>query len=146
MKVLKSILLFLWQLPQYMVGYVWLLIQITSEGILESATVRLKSGFETRVVFLCNKSNSAVSFGNLIFVNGFSADEERNFKALCETYIDTIRHESGHAIQSRLLGWFYLIIIGLPSFVSASVGSASQHRRFYTETWANRLIEKYGKA
>jgi hypothetical protein len=141
MKKISTFLLFLWQLPQNLVGYLWLFIQDTSAGILESGTVILKSGFETRVVYLCNKSNSAVSFGNLIFINGFSPDEERNFKTLCETYLETIRHESGHAIQSRYLGLFYLIIIGLPSFISASISSPSQHSRFYTEKWANRLIK-----
>ena len=29
----------------------------------------------------------------------------------------TLRHEMGHRTQSRMLGWLYLPIIGLPSFI-----------------------------
>lgn len=63
---------------------------------------------------------------------------------------DVIKHEKGHRIQSRILGWFYLPVIGIPSFVWATFfeGYRRKHNKsyydFYTEKWANILggVEK----
>lgn len=57
----------------------------------------------------------------------------------------TIKHEYGHTIQSKYLGWLYLLIIGLPSFIWA--WRFDEYRRkhnksyydFYTESWADKL-------
>ena len=57
----------------------------------------------------------------------------------------TLRHELGHRTQSRMLGWLYLPIIGLPSFVwCRCFGDYRKKHRisyysFYTERWADRL-------
>ncbi|MEQ8163356.1 MAG: RHS repeat-associated core domain-containing protein, partial [Smithellaceae bacterium] len=45
-------------------------------------------------------------------------------------------HEFGHTWQSRLLGPLYLLIVGLPSLISAATAPAS-HSNFYTEKWAD---------
>lgn len=45
-------------------------------------------------------------------------------------------HEFGHTLQSRLLGPFYLLIIGIPSLISAATDPGS-HSNFYTEKWAD---------
>lgn len=68
-------------------------------------------------------------------VNGFMyngaryyvLDEQRGSVTFCKDFIflskiaqhsdSTIKHEYGHTIQSKYLGWLYLIIIGLPSIV-----------------------------
>ncbi len=47
-------------------------------------------------------------------------------------------HEYGHTYQSRILGPFYLIVIGLPSVLSALLRPA-HHNRLYAERWANAL-------
>ena len=58
---------------------------------------------------------------------------------------DTIKHEHGHTIQSRYLGWFYLLVIGLPSFLWAWFGNGYRKKTgksyysFYTESWADKL-------
>lgn len=31
--------------------------------------------------------------------------------------LDALKHEYGHTLQSKKLGWLYLIVIGLPSFI-----------------------------
>jgi len=46
------------------------------------------------------------------------------------------KHEFGHTWQSRLLGPFYLLVIGIPSIIYAIVDPANQPT-FYTERWAN---------
>ena len=64
---------------------------------------------------------------------------------------EVLRHERGHVKQSRMLGWLYLFVIGIPSIVWA--GCFANYRRknnidyyeFYTEQWANKLMEKKGE-
>ena len=62
-------------------------------------------------------------------------------------YYTTLFHEKGHCLQSMLLGWFYLLIIGLPSILWASWHTLTKSKRdynsFFTERWANKLADKY---
>lgn len=59
--------------------------------------------------------------------------------------VNYIKHEYGHTLQSKYLGWFYLIVIGLPSIIWAGCfeGYRKKHKvsyyAFYTEKWANKL-------
>jgi len=57
-------------------------------------------------------------------------------------------HEVGHTKQSRLLGWFYLPVVGLPSISRAAYAllfrevTGRQWTRYYEgypENWADRL-------
>lgn len=56
-----------------------------------------------------------------------------------------IKHEYGHTRQSKYLGPFYLLVIGLPSLLWASCGKEYRQKHnksyysFYTERWANKL-------
>ena len=56
-----------------------------------------------------------------------------------------IKHEYGHCCQSQKLGWFYLLIIGLPSIIWCNCFEAYRKKynisyySFYTESWANQL-------
>ena len=60
-----------------------------------------------------------------------------------------IQHEYGHTVQSLILGPVWSLVIGLPSLIWC--GCFSKHREkhnvsyysFYTESWANKLGEKY---
>lgn len=55
---------------------------------------------------------------------------------------DIVRHEHGHQIQGMMLGWLYLLIIGLPSLVWCLVIHPKVHGSYYafwTEKWANKL-------
>lgn len=47
------------------------------------------------------------------------------------------RHEYGHTWQNRILGPFYLFVIGIPSLISASTRPGG-HSSFYTERWADK--------
>lgn len=54
----------------------------------------------------------------------------------------TLRHEKGHQKQSLILGWLYLLVIGVPSFLWAFLRRCGLFRNidyyaFYTEAWAN---------
>jgi hypothetical protein len=58
-----------------------------------------------------------------------------------------LNHEYGHCRQSRVLGPFYLLIIGIPSFIHALARTLCwklfhkkwNYYKFYTEAWADKL-------
>lgn len=56
-----------------------------------------------------------------------------------------IKHEYGHTVQSRYLGWFYLFVIAIPSIIWAGCFEKFRKKHnvsyysFYTEKWANKL-------
>ncbi len=87
------------------------------------------------------KHSSSVSLGMFLFVS-------TKYKGKAETaelYNRLVVHEYGHTIQSLVLGPLYLIVIGLPSLLWASVPIFKKMRKkrqisyysFYTESWAN---------
>ncbi len=87
------------------------------------------------------KHGSSVSLGMFLFVS-------TKYKRKAETaehYNRLVAHEYGHTIQSLVLGPLYLIVIGLPSLLWASVPAFKKMRKkrqisyysFYTESWAN---------
>ena len=54
------------------------------------------------------------------------------------------RHETGHSIQSKYLGWLYLPLVGLPSVIlywykTAFNKSAEWYHGKYPEHWADKL-------
>ena len=112
-------LLWLWCLPQNLVGL-----------IVKHITKAEKKGNHYRFNVKCG----SVSLGEYIFLCPDSWHD-----------ITVLRHENGHKIQSRLLGWLYLPVIALPSIVWA--GCFGWYRKkynvsyyaFYTEKWADKL-------
>ena len=114
--VISSILLYVWQLPQNLLG------------LSIKHTVKAELGYN-RIYFW--KFHSGLSLGGYIFVNEH-----------CSNYI--ILHELGHRKQSCILGPLYLLVIGIPSFLWASLRQlglfkSKSYYWFYTERWANRL-------
>lgn len=97
---MKRFILYLWQLPQNLVG----LIMSKVCKCEEIYSVPNKVYFYVAQKF--NSNWSGVSLGNyIIFSSHHNADD------------NSIKHEHGHQKQSSYLGWLYLILIGLPSFV-----------------------------
>ena len=90
---MKEILLYLWQLPQNLLGLL-LLLWYKREKVYH----RLNG----RIFYYTDEMPSGISLGNYIIMNR----EDRE---------DGMRHEYGHSIQSRILGPLYLLIIGIPS-------------------------------
>ena len=78
------------------------------------------------------KMQGGISLGRYIIVSQFARET-------------TVMHEYGHCLQSRRLGWLYLLVIGLPSIVWAGLYGTVVKRtrngyyRWYTEKWADRL-------
>lgn len=118
-RYLKNFALFLWQLPQNILG---ILIKIITK-------VELTEKYSFKVYHW--KLNGGISLGNYIFINKDST-------------LTTALHEKGHQKQSLYLGWLYLIIIGLPSLIWATLKTLGlfsnvSYYWFYTEAWADKL-------
>lgn len=126
MKFLKATAIFfltLWQLPQCLLGAViWLVCRIKH---------RNRQIFGERVLTEWGL-HSGLSLGYFMFVN-----ENATF--------NTRLHEFGHTKQSQYLGWFYLLVIGLPSIIWASCFDRYRKRKavsyysFFCENWADKL-------
>lgn len=90
---MKNFLLYLWQLPQNLLGLC--VIKFTK------AVKQKRAGIE---FYFTKQSSFGVSLGNYIIIGKHVNDT-------------TVKHEHGHQIQSLYLGWLYLIVIGLPSVI-----------------------------
>lgn len=85
------------------------------------------------------KNNGGMSLGKYIFVPFKNEDPEVDWVQ------EYIKHEYGHSVQSKYLGWLFLLVIGLPSLVWA--GCFEWYRKktgmsyydFYTESSADFL-------
>ena len=119
-----KILLTIWQLPQFLLGL--LLIK------LYKAT--LDTTFKTSNIYISKKFPGSISLGNIIIINTNMFHEM------------IILHEYGHSIQSLILGWTYLILVGIPSFIRSIIWtkfhlSYDSYFRGYPENWANKLAK-----
>ena len=90
---MKEVLLYIWQLPQNLLGLL-LLLFYKREKIYHK--------LNGRRFYYTKEMPSGISLGNYIIMR-------------YEDYSNGMKHEYGHSIQSRYLGWLYLLVIGLPS-------------------------------
>ena len=124
-----EVFLWIWQFPQNLLG-ILLLAFYKREEVYH----RLNG----RTYYYTDEMRSGISLGNYIIMN--RDDRE-----------DGMRHEYGHSIQSRILGWFYLPVIGLPSLlwniidwliVEPRGGWKRSYKIYYSmpwEAWADKL-------
>lgn len=121
---LKKLRTVTWELPQNVLGFVVKLI----------CQPKYIAEFGDAKVYHWKSKRGSVSLGKYIFVYD-------------PTDIETIKHEYGHTIQSKYLGWLYLIVIGIPSFLCANWWQKHREKKgksyytFYTEAWADKLGE-----
>ena len=120
---MKKILLYLWQLPQNLVGLLVILFSKAKHN--KSFDI-----WET-------KCNFGVSLGNYIILNECCGGND-------------IKHERGHQKQSLYLGWLYLLLIGLLS-AAGNIWDRVFHKKWYYvvrlywyyrqpwEAWADKL-------
>lgn len=110
---MKNILLYLWQLPQNLLG----LIVIAFTGAEKKGDIYYTDG-----------RRFGVSLGRYIIFRGF-------FNATDS------KHEQGHQLQSLYLGWLYLPLIGLPSAVGNLLNRVIDFDYYKQpwEAWADKL-------
>lgn len=133
MKYIRNLILFIWQLPQHIVALIYF-----GYLVMMCKDLGIDSRYKQAIVIPCIM-RGAVTLGNYVFVG------------LNSEYKETVKHELGHTIQSKILGPLYLIIIGIPSITYCGLRRMFPSLRkknyydFYTEKWANNLSEKYIK-
>ena len=141
LKILKEIVLYIWQLPQNLLGLILLLI------MKYDATLTLDNG---NVVYFSRNMSGGISLGRYSIINSYYAGlktGDKKIKSKEELMeLDVVKHEGiGHGTQSRWLGPLYLPVIGLPSIIWAWLyGSIIPYTRngyykFPTEASADRI-------
>lgn len=94
----------------------------------------------------CHRRAIVVNIDNVKFKGGLSLG--LFVFAFNDETESTRLHEEGHSIQSMILGPLYLFVIGLPSLIWAGCFKNWRRRHninyysFYTESWANSLVNK----
>lgn len=135
---MKDMLLYLWQLPQNLLGLVLCFIYKMESGLW----------YKDRFVRFNKRFPSGISLGNYIILQTYPFSKPG---------WNDVKHEYGHTIQSRYLGPFYLIVIGLPSLLG-NIWDRLFHngwkwqdrdRWYYSqpwEKWADKLgkVNRYG--
>lgn len=118
---MQKFFLYIWQLPQNILGV-----------ILRLFYQPLRGSLDGNAYYYSRRFSGGISLGGTIIVG-----------TLDKT---TIRHELGHQKQSLMLGWLYLPIIGLPSLIWACLYGTrlipyehNGYYKFYTERWADKL-------
>ena len=132
---MKRVLLYIWQLPQNLIG------------LILSRLLKTEYRFEYGIKYYAVNGffNSGVSLGSYILIdNAYLLAREKTMK-------DVLKHELGHQKQSKYLGWFYLIVIGIPSLcrniynrIFHKTWSYSKRSKWYfsgfPEKWADKLV------
>ena len=133
MKILK-VIRWIWQLPQNLIGFLLTReYKYKSERYIDSKWVS---------VYYKSLFRSGVSLGDYIILDHWYCGRA------CST--QAVAHEYGHSKQSLILGWFYLPLVGLSSFINNiwdrlfhKKWSSDQREKWYysryPENWADKL-------
>ncbi len=130
MQTIINIILYIWQLPQNLLGL--LLLAIYGRVIpIDFRGDGWRSRLPSSMFYFIEGSPGGISLGRYILVSG------RNFTDSKVWY-----HERGHSIQSMILGPLYLFVVGLPSLLWAAWWNPKRsmdYYWFYTESLADKL-------
>jgi hypothetical protein len=114
---MKSLLSYIWCLPQNLLGLLFLLF-IRGEEKHKLGDISF---------YYSRTFPGGISLGRYIIL-GYKNEK-------------SVRHEYGHCIQSKMLGPLYLLVVGLPSLLHAAFCKCKNHSYYdvYPESWADRL-------
>lgn len=118
-RILKAIGIWVWCFPQQLAGLTLRII------------TRAKKKDDH---YEYNFKGGSISLGTYVFLCPSHWNDER-----------VLKHEKGHTVQSNILGWLYLPIIGLPSVIWANCFGwyrkkyNKSYYDFYTERSADEL-------
>lgn len=129
-------LLWIWQLPQNLAG--WIYSRFAKNKIFVNGTT----------VYFAPCFDAGITLGQYIILDylyeGINPD----------VLLKIIKHEYGHSIQSKYLGWFYLVVVGIPSVIR-NIMSRMNPKKYnsdwyysgYPEKWADKLggVKRYWK-
>ena len=100
--MIKTILLYLWQLPQNLIG---LIVIALCKGERRDVLDSFSEGTITYYASRGRLFGSGVTLGQYIITPNVGLS------------LQNLMHESGHTVQSKYLGWLYLVVIALPSLL-----------------------------
>lgn len=123
MKTFVTILLYIWQLPQNLLGLV------IKAFYKENAFLM----YRDKKMYVCPGLSGGISLGNTVIVGKYPFSKKD---------WNLVKHEFGHTRQSLYLGPLYLIVVGLPSILWALLQERvikKDYHWFYTERWADKL-------
>ena len=129
--IIKALLL-IWELPQNIAGAFYFIIH----GVF-AKTFIIDDGDSFEMY--SDKQKGAVSLGV------FRVYKAEYYKSSAYYVKLSRKHEKGHRQQSKWLGPFYLIVIGIPSIIWATLHSFCKpiskidYYWFYTEKWADKI-------
>jgi hypothetical protein len=114
-----------WELPQVLLALFFYAVM--------KKRITLASDYKSSKVFFVRGFPGGISLSFIIFLNDIDL---YNLRA--------VKHEFGHTIQSLCLGWFYLIIVGVPSIIRSSIWNhyKLEDKKYYEgfpENWADLL-------
>ena len=118
------ILLVIWQLPQYLVALVMWPFLGKKEKIAERHFNKCYKG---------SNMSGGISLGPIAYVSNYLSKSPEG-----------VAHElDGHTVQSKILGPFYLLVVGIPSIIHAWLYDyrKSCYYDFYAENWANNCAK-----
>lgn len=115
---MKHILLYIWQLPQIVLGLLLRAIYKGHDSVFKDAIVRRSTKFL-----------GGISLGKYIIVNQWAKRER-------------VMHEYGHCVQSKRWGWLYLPVVGLSSLIHTMLCKEESYLacKFWTERRANEIM------
>lgn len=132
---MKKLILYLWQLPQNLLGLLLIII----------CRAKRKHYYDIPC-YICKLFHSGISLGQYIIL------DEIYLRLPYLDLIDVLKHENGHSKQSLRLGWLYLLVVGLPSIIR-NIYDRIKHKKWsytkrckwyyggYPENWADKLGE-----
>lgn len=146
---MEDIFLFLHQFPQNLAGY---LLTLRPKHI---KAFTCNDGEVVQVYFTKTVLGCGVSLGDYIILDNDVYFEASNTDEWY--YVNTVNHEHGHQKQSRMLGWSYLIVVGLISAVFNNLFDRIFHKNWnstdkakwyysrFPEKWADELgsVERF---
>ncbi len=127
------ILFLVWEMPQNLFGLLLLALLSSRVSVIEFCNERA----------FIEVNGFGVSLGTFIFWSRYLVPTG---------YADNRQHEYGHALQSKILGPFYIPLIGIPSLMRNIYGrwySKLYKREWqgyhhgFPEKWANNLGRRY---
>lgn len=120
LKTVWAALLYSWQLPQNLLGLLFLLVLRTRRLVHEQ---------DGRRFYVARAMRGAISLGYYIILSESSARRKPVYD-----------HEFGHTVDSRKWGWLYLPVIGLCSGLHCLLyDRAANYYDYWTERRANRF-------
>lgn len=127
--MVKKFLLWVWQLPQNLIGFIYS--RLAQEIYI----------YENICVYFAPCFRAGVTLGEYIILDPIYKN------AFPEQLDMTIKHEYGHVKQSRILGWFYLFIVGIPSVIRNilnRINPVKFNLKWYYSGFPEKQAEKLG--